>query len=126
LSNEEYCYSIAWNGTTVEMNLRRFVRLITQIEGLEKFLNLHRNAKYRGLEINWEITFNYLNVNEELEMYFKTNAASSKRKRMKVQRLIEEIPFIEQMKKSLYDLYRKLLCPICHKKKESFLHVWTC
>jgi hypothetical protein len=101
-------------------------RLITRIEGLEKFLNLHRNAKYKGLEINWKITFNYLNINEELETYFKTNAASSKRKRMKVQRLIEEILSIKQMKKLSYDLYRSLLYPICHKKKESFIHVWTC
>jgi ribonuclease HI len=41
LANKEYRYPIAWNGTTIEMNLRRFIRLITRIEGLEKFLNLH-------------------------------------------------------------------------------------
>ncbi|GBC14865.2 hypothetical protein GLOIN_2v1485349 [Rhizophagus irregularis DAOM 181602=DAOM 197198] len=122
----EYRYVLRWNGTIVETNIRRFIRLVTRIKGLEKFLNLNRNDKYRMLEIDWHVTFDYLNINEEFETYFKTNAHSSKQKRMKVQRLIEEMPTIEQMKKSSYDLYYDLLCQCCNKKKETFDHVWTC
>lgn len=78
------------------------------------------------LEINWDITFSYLNVSEKLELFFKTNTHLSKQKRIKVQRLIEEIPTIEQLKKSSFDLYRGLLCPFCNHKKETFFHMWTC
>ncbi|PKY55882.1 hypothetical protein RhiirA4_427852 [Rhizophagus irregularis] len=122
----EYRYVLRWNETIIETNIRRFIRLITRTKGLEKFLNLNRNDKYRMLEIDWHVTFEYLNVNEEFETYFKTNAHSSKQKRMKVQRLIEEMPTIEQMKKSSYDLYYDLPCPCCNKKEETFDHVWTC
>ncbi|EXX57697.1 hypothetical protein RirG_204730 [Rhizophagus irregularis DAOM 197198w] len=80
---KEYRYVLRWNETIVETNIRRFIRLITRIQGLEKFFNLNRNDKYRMLEIDWHVTFEYLNVNEEYETYFKTNAHSSKCKRMK-------------------------------------------
>ena len=57
------------------------------------------------LEIDWHVIFEYLNINEEFETCFKTNAHLSKQKRMKVQRLIEEMPMIEQMKKSSMSYY---------------------
>ncbi|CAB4389792.1 unnamed protein product [Rhizophagus irregularis] len=47
-------------------------------------------------------------------------------KAQKVYLLIEEIPTIEQMKKSLLDLYDGWMCPICGLQEESFNHVWTC
>ncbi|RGB31566.1 hypothetical protein C1646_763951 [Rhizophagus diaphanus] len=63
---------------------------------------------------------------KEEENTFSTNKWIEKQKRMKIQRLIEEIPTIEQLKKSSYDLYRGFKCVICNKKKEEFIHVWTC
>ncbi|PKC51193.1 hypothetical protein RhiirA1_484322 [Rhizophagus irregularis] len=47
-------------------------------------------------------------------------------KAQKVHLLIEEIPTIEQMKKSLLDLYDGWMCPICGLYDETFNHVWTC
>lgn len=100
-----YKYPLKWDGVSIETNIRRFIRLISRVEGLEKFFNLNRNAKYHMLEIEWHITFMYLDANEEeFDAYFKTSAHSSKKKRMKIQRLIEELPTIKQMKN---------LCTIC-------------
>ncbi|PKY47360.1 hypothetical protein RhiirA4_462518 [Rhizophagus irregularis] len=46
---------------------------------------------------------------------------------MKIQRLIEEIPTIEQLKKSSFDIYHDFKCVFCKKKKEDFNHhVWSC
>lgn len=126
ISNDEYRYPITWNGMVLEMSIRHFIRLTTRIEGLEKFFNLNCNSRYRGLEIEWDITFSYLNDNDESETYFKTNNLMSKQKRIKVQRLIEEMPTIKQLKKSSYDLYRGIFCPMCKKKKETFSHIWKC
>ncbi|CAG8703888.1 17183_t:CDS:2 [Rhizophagus irregularis] len=47
---EQYKFPLVWNGHLIEMNIRHFVRLITRIEGLEKFLNLNRNKRYRFLD----------------------------------------------------------------------------
>ncbi|RGB38845.1 hypothetical protein C1646_755262 [Rhizophagus diaphanus] len=58
--------------------------------------------KYRQLEVDWMSTFQCLNcdiVDNE------TSVFSSKIKAQKVHLLIEEIPTIEQMKKSFFDLY---------------------
>ena len=56
----------------------------------------------------------------------ETSVSSSKVKAQKVHLLIEEIPTIEQMKKSFLDLYEDWQCPICGLEDESFNHVWTC
>ncbi|PKB98244.1 hypothetical protein RhiirA5_465331 [Rhizophagus irregularis] len=122
---EQYKFPLVWNGHLIEMNIRHFVRLITRIEGLEKFLNLNRNKRYRFLDVKWNIVFYYLNKQQEEEYTFLTNKWIEKQKRMKIQRLIEEIPTIEQLKKSSYDLYCGFKCVICNKKKEDFIHVWT-
>ncbi|CAB4430796.1 unnamed protein product [Rhizophagus irregularis] len=108
------------------MNLRRFVRLLTRIQGLEKFLNLNRNWRYRLLDVKWEIVFSYINKQVIGETTYKTDRFICKQKRMKIQRLIEEIPTIEQMKKSSYEIYQDFKCVFCYKKKEDFCHVWTC
>lgn len=110
----------------IEINLRRFIRLINRIEGLEKFLNLNRNIKYRNQDIIWNITFEYINNKYEGETTYTTNALSSKKKRFKIQRLLEESPIIEQLKKTSYDIYKEFFCVYYRKKKETFAHIWTC
>lgn len=114
-------------------------------------MNLNRDTKYRRQQINWNIVFEYVNspaLNQNSESthtddttttmiendddkidrisYYKANSRLSKIKRIKVQRLIEEIPTVEQLKKSSYDIYRNILCPFCKVKKETFEHVWIC
>jgi NADH:ubiquinone oxidoreductase subunit len=91
-----------WNGILIENKLRSFLKNNCNYQGLEKFINLNRNSKYRQLEVDWTSTFSYLNcdiTNNE------TSISSSKTKAQKVHLLIEEIPTLEQMKKSLLDLY---------------------
>ncbi|PKY32911.1 hypothetical protein RhiirB3_451441 [Rhizophagus irregularis] len=123
---EQYRFPLVWNGHLVEMNIHWFIRLITRVEGLEKFLNLNRNKRYRSLDVEWNIVFLYLNKQEKEEKTFSSSKYIEKQKWMKVQRLIEEIPTIEQLKKSSYDIYRDFRCVVCNKKKEDFIHVWTC
>ncbi|CAB4418121.1 unnamed protein product [Rhizophagus irregularis] len=125
-NTEQYKFPIMWNGYIIEMNLRRFVRLLSRTQGLEKFLNLNRNWRYRLLDVKWEIVFSYINKQVIGETTYKTDRFISKQKRMKVQRLIEEILTIEQMKKSSYEIYQDFKCVFCYKKKEDFYHVWTC
>ncbi|GBC09187.1 hypothetical protein RclHR1_08680004 [Rhizophagus clarus] len=115
-----------WNNYIIETNLRRFIRLTTRIYSLEKFFNLNRNSKYHMLDLQWDITFEYINSQTEDETYFTTNHFLHKVKWQKIQRLIEELPTIEHLKKSLYDVYRNILCVHCKKKKETFQYVWTC
>ncbi|GES92088.1 hypothetical protein GLOIN_2v1479662 [Rhizophagus clarus] len=79
-----YRFIPTWNTYIIEPNLRRFMRLITQIEAFKKFLNLNRN-----------ITFEYIDRQDNEESHFTTNNLISKIKRQKVQRLIEELPCIE-------------------------------
>src|SRR5690349_5398055 len=108
-----YEYIPTWNNQYVEMNLRRFIRNLCRANKMEEFLNLKRNHKYRDLDINWNITLQYINYSEECTTTFKTTAKASKRKRKKIQRLLEELPTIEQMKKKSHDLYSGLLCNFC-------------
>ncbi|GES80391.1 hypothetical protein GLOIN_2v1787415 [Rhizophagus clarus] len=90
-----------WNNYIIETNLRRFIRLTTRIYSLEKFFNLNRNSKYHMLDLQWDITFEYINSQTEDETYFTTNHFLHKVKWQKIQRLIEELPTIEHLKKSL-------------------------
>ncbi|PKY35065.1 hypothetical protein RhiirB3_455403 [Rhizophagus irregularis] len=78
------------------------------VRNFEQFLNLHRNAKYRKNQIDWYITFEYL---KEKESALVTSLWTSKRRRKKMQKLIEEIPTIEHCKKSLFDLFKDWKCP---------------
>ncbi|RGB28341.1 hypothetical protein C1646_767951 [Rhizophagus diaphanus] len=91
-----------WNGILIENRLHSFIKTISNYKGLEKFINLNRNSKYHQLEVDWMSTFQCLNcdiVNNE------TSVSSSKIKAQKVHLLIEEIPTIEKMKKSFFDMY---------------------
>jgi hypothetical protein len=60
---------------------------MTQIRGLEKFLNLNRNGKYRCIEIDWKSTFRL--IQEEVPA-MKTDFKQSKLKHKKVKLLIAE------------------------------------
>jgi hypothetical protein len=90
---------------------------------MEKFLNLHRNTKYRRLDVDWTSTFHCLNSDIQNN---ETSISSSKTKAQKVHLLIEEIPTIEQMKKSFLELYDDWKCPACGLDDETFNHVWSC
>ncbi|PKK73548.1 hypothetical protein RhiirC2_775882 [Rhizophagus irregularis] len=99
-----------WNGILIENKLHLFLKNICNYKGLEKFINLNRNSKYYQLEVDWTSTFNCLScdiINNE------TSITSFKTKAQKVHLLIKEIPTLEQMKKSLLDLYDGWMCPIC-------------
>jgi hypothetical protein len=112
-----------WNNIVVEQNIRKFVTLTTNVKNLETFLNLNRNAKYRNLYIDWEMTFKNLECGES---YFSTSFAESKFKRQKVKLLVEELSTIEQMKKSYYSLYKRRKCVYCNQEDETFNHIWSC
>lgn len=55
-----------------------------------------------------------------------TNFWMSHRRRKQIQQLIEEIPTVEQCKKSFYKLIKNWKCLRCERKKETFNHVWMC
>ncbi|EXX53984.1 ribonuclease H-like domain-containing protein [Rhizophagus irregularis DAOM 181602=DAOM 197198] len=112
-----------WNGIIIENKLCSFLKNICNYKGLEKFINLNRNYKYRTLEVDWTSTFSCLNCDINNN---ETSVSSSKTKAQKVHLIIEEFPTIEQMKKSLFDLYDGWMCPICGLHDETFNHVWTC
>ncbi|PKY60431.1 hypothetical protein RhiirA4_484123, partial [Rhizophagus irregularis] len=115
-----------WNGILIENKLRSFLKNICNYRGLERFINLNRNYKYRQLEVDWTSTFICLNCDINNINNNETSVSSSKTKAQKVHLLIEEIPTIEQMKKSLLNLYDEWMCPICGLHDETFNHVWTC
>ncbi|GBB86408.1 hypothetical protein RclHR1_12850001, partial [Rhizophagus clarus] len=112
-----------WNGITIENRLRRFIRTTATYKGLENFINLRKNTKYRKLEVDWTSTFQCLNCNIQNN---ETLMSSSKIKAQKVHLLIEEIPTIEQMKKSFLEIYDDWKCPSCGIEDETFNHVWSC
>ncbi|CAG8721784.1 11105_t:CDS:2, partial [Rhizophagus irregularis] len=92
-----------WNGVPIELSLRKFLKIYTNIFNLEQFLNLNRNYKYRKLQVDWEITF-YLLQGDQGTMH--TDFYESKLKRKKIQFLIEEIPTIEHIKKSCFSIFK--------------------
>ncbi|CAB5384533.1 unnamed protein product [Rhizophagus irregularis] len=116
-------YSIMWNNVNIETQLRRFIRHYTETINLEKFIFLNRNVKYDKLSIDWAVTFEYL---KEKEKALTTSFWTSKKRRKKIQRIIEEIPTIEQCKKSNFDIYKNWKCVRCGRKRETFHHVWLC
>ena len=40
--------------------------------------------------------------------------------------MLNELPTIEQMKNSLYNIYKDWLCPVCDNYQETFAHIWEC
>lgn len=81
---------------------------------------MNRNTKYRNIGVDWLITFEYL---KEDEKTLTTSFWTSRRRQKKIQRIIEEIPTIEQCKKSVFDIYKDWKCGRCERKKETFNHV---
>ncbi|PKY33899.1 hypothetical protein RhiirB3_453187 [Rhizophagus irregularis] len=61
----------------------------------KKFFNLNRNSKFRILDIDWLITFEYI---KEEEKKLATSFWTTRRRRKKIQRLIEEMPTMKQCK----------------------------
>lgn len=102
-------YIVLWNNIIVEKYLRRFIRYNTEICNLENFFNLNRNSKYIQVEVDWSLTFEYL---KEGEKVLTTSFWTTRRRRKKIQRLIEEMPTIEQCKKSAYEIYKNWKCVI--------------
>ena len=85
-----------WRQLPITQHLRHFITQVSRNSGFEKWLNLHRNDKYRTSWVDWEATFNHLN-GEEAKL--DTSFANSHRKRQKLQLLIEELPTVEHLKK---------------------------
>ena len=112
-----------WRQLPITQHLRHFITQVSRNSGFEKWLNLHRNDKYRTSWIDWEATFNHLN-SEEAKL--DTSFANSHRKRQKLQLLIEELPTVEHLKKRRPDLYNNWFCSRCNQKSETFDHVWLC
>ncbi|PKY55766.1 hypothetical protein RhiirA4_475456 [Rhizophagus irregularis] len=82
-------YIIIWNDIKIETQLRRFIRYYTNTVNLESFLLLNRNTKYDKLDIDyidWSVTFEYVKENEKA---LTTSFWTSKKRRKKLQRLIQ-------------------------------------
>ncbi|GBB97728.1 hypothetical protein RclHR1_03050017 [Rhizophagus clarus] len=101
-----------WNNIMIENHLRKFIRSISRYKGMESFINLHRNMKYQKLEVDWTSTFYCLSNDIKNN---ETSLSSSKIKSHKVHLLLEEIPTIEQMKKSFLEIYDGWLCPSLYR-----------
>ena len=112
-----------WRNVVIEKNLRKFLRMTSNVSELENFLNLNRNAKYRINDIDTELTFKLIKGKEKALI---TNNEDHKLRRKKMKLLIEEVSCIEQVKKSLFAIYKDRLCPYCNTEKETFNHIWTC
>jgi hypothetical protein len=113
-------YLPSWHNIIIEKPLRKFLTLSTNVNNLEKFLNLNRNAKYQQLQIDIKNTFNLLKGEEGT---LNTSFQENKFRRKKIQLLIEELPCIQQVQKSLNSLYKDRLC---EQDEEDFYHIWLC
>jgi ribonuclease HI len=112
-----------WKNIRISTHLRHFIADISRNDGFEKWFNLHRNSKYRRLQIDWHSTFSALDNDEDSS---STSFQASSVKRSKIKYLIEELPTVEHIKKRRPDLYDNWLCPRCNSVQESFNHVWLC
>ena len=125
-SNNSYHHLLfypLWKNIPINVKLRKFITNLSREEGLEQFLSLNRNKKYMDLEVDWPMTFQLLNTDIENT---KTSFASSNLKRKKVQLLIEELPTVEQLKKTNLTLYEHMYCVKCEQFNEDFNHVFLC
>ncbi|CAB4376945.1 unnamed protein product [Rhizophagus irregularis] len=103
------------------------LNVITQFEKLKKSRFSQTSREYFKANNNFLLAILcriIITLNLHVEM-FKV-VAHGDDVAQKVHLLIEEIPTIEQMKKSLPDLYDGWMCPICGIQDKSFNHVWTC
>ncbi|EXX62379.1 hypothetical protein RirG_162320 [Rhizophagus irregularis DAOM 197198w] len=116
-------YTLNWNNIEVEQSPRKFISQASKVKGFEEFFNLARNVKYRRTNIDWKSTFEVLSDDDPSNI---TTFKSSRRKAEKIKFLMEKLPTIEQIKKSLLDIYDNWLCPICSDVIEDFNHIWLC
>ena len=112
-----------WKKIQISTHLRHFISDLSRNTGFERWFNLHRNTKYRKLEVDWHSTFQALDNDEPRS---STSFLASSKKKSRVKYLIEELPTIEHMKKRRPDLYNNWLCPNCESQQETFSHVWLC
>ncbi|PKY57155.1 hypothetical protein RhiirA4_478020 [Rhizophagus irregularis] len=116
-------YTSKWNNIKIKQASRKFISQTSKVRGFEEFFNLARNVKYRRTNVNWKLTFENLSGDELSNI---TTFKSSRHKAQKIKFLMEELPTIEQMKKSLPDIYNNWLCPVCSDVAEDFNHIWSC
>ncbi|CAB5337802.1 unnamed protein product [Rhizophagus irregularis] len=116
-------YILNWNNIEVEQSPRKFISQTSKVRGFEEFFNLARNVKYRRTNIDWKSTFEVLSGDDPSNI---TTFKSSRKKAEKLKFLMEELPTIEQIKKSLPDIYDNWLCPVCSDVIEDFNHIWSC
>lgn len=114
-------YFPLWNNIYIEQHLRHFITKISHNKGMELWLNLYRNNKYRKNEIDWQVTLFALQDDAMTTSFYASNRKSSK-----IKFLIEELPTVEHMKKRRPDLYDSWNCPMCENEPETFIHIWSC
>ncbi|CAG8745720.1 11067_t:CDS:2, partial [Rhizophagus irregularis] len=121
-NTEQYKFPIMWNNYIIEMNLRRFIRLLTRTQGLEKFLNLNRNWRYRLLDVKWEIVFSYINKQVIGETTYKTDKFIYLIKGIFPKQLYDYIEKLEVIgKKNIVNLGTELLQYVMDETKQ---HIW--
>ncbi|PKY57505.1 hypothetical protein RhiirA4_478616, partial [Rhizophagus irregularis] len=101
----------------------KFISQASKVRGFEEFFNLARNVKYRHTNVDWKSTFDVLSGDELSNI---TTFKSSQKKAEKIKFLMEELPTIEQIKKSLPDIYDNWLCSVCSNVIEDFNYIWSC
>ncbi|CAB4445245.1 unnamed protein product [Rhizophagus irregularis] len=57
-------YKPLWNDILIDGNLRAFIKITSEIRSFASFINLHRNNKYRTLDVDWNNMFKMLNIRE--------------------------------------------------------------
>ena len=120
-------YNIAWYNIKVEMDARKFTKILNQTKRSLESENLKRIEKLSN--IDKKISYKILNANRDNTstgrqyLTFKEN----RRKAFKFKLMINELPTLEKLKMRHPDLYKKdLNCIRCNKKKEILSHIWEC
>ncbi|POG60799.1 hypothetical protein GLOIN_2v1787415 [Rhizophagus irregularis DAOM 181602=DAOM 197198] len=117
-NTEQYKFPIMWNYYIIDMNLRRFIRFFTRTQGLEKFLNLNRNWRYRLLDVKWEIVFSYINKQLIGETTYKTDKFICKQKRMKIQQDFYHVWTCRHNRKILKQIIKRMIDKLIRLLKE--------
>ena len=118
---KDISYKPLWNEILIDGNLRSFIKLTSEIRSFADFMNLHRNSKYRILNVDWDNTFKILNIRKNQD-YPTFEDMVTKIRRIKI--LFEEVRTIEKKKIDFSDIYEDWLCPICSLENETFNHLW--
>src|SRR6266511_2744049 len=120
--NSLYIVIPKYNNFLITTHLRSFIKNLSNVKGFFKFYQLHRNAKYRQLDIDWNNTFAYLNADSTT---ITTSFNSSNLKARRVKLIMEELPTLEYLTHCKPKLYEKWTCMYCDHQ-ETFNHIWIC